>query len=64
MPYLGNIQWDYVLEALAEVYYSGDFTLEIPGFIPKYAPDKLPEALSFAAGVGRKMMGQLQALIG
>jgi len=64
VPYLGNIQWDYVLEALAEINYPGDLTLELPGYIPKYSPNMLPEALTFAAGVGRKMMEQLQALMG
>ena len=64
LPYLGDIRWEYVLEALAEVNYSGDFTFELPGFIPKYAPNMLPEALSFVAGVGRKMMEQFQALMG
>lgn len=63
-PHLGNIRWDYVLEALAEINYPGDFTLELPGYIPKYAPDMLPEALTFVAGVGKKMMGKLQALMG
>lgn len=64
LPYMGTIQWEYVLEALAETNYSGDLTLELPGFIPKYAPDKLPEALTFAAGVGRKMINQIQSLKG
>lgn len=64
LPYMGTIQWEYVLEALAEVNYDGDFTLELPGFIPKYSPDMLPEALSFAAGVARKMKEQFQALKG
>ena len=64
LPYMGTIQWEYVLEALAEVDYSGDFTMELPGFIPKYVPDKLPEALTFAAGIGRKLMEQYQSLKG
>lgn len=64
VPGLGNIQWEYVLEALAEVNYPGDFTMELPGFISKYAPAMLPEALAFAAGIGRKMMTELQTLKG
>lgn len=64
LPYMGTIQWEFVLEALADVNYDGDFTLELPGFIPKFAPDMLPEALSFAAGIGWKMIDKIQALKG
>ena len=64
VPYMGNIRWECVLEALAEINYSGDFTFELPGFIPDYSPKLLPEALSFVASVGRNMMNQFQALTG
>jgi sugar phosphate isomerase/epimerase len=64
VPYLGDIRWEYVLEALAEINYTGDLTLELPGFIPKYSPNMLPEALAFAAGVGRKMVEQFLAMKG
>lgn len=64
LPYMGTIQWKYVLEALAEVDYSGDFTMELLGFLPKYGKDMLPEALAFAAGVGRKLMTRLQSIKG
>ena len=58
VPYLGDIRWEYVLEALAEIDYTGDLTLELVGFLPKYANNMLPEALAFAAGVGQKMREQ------
>jgi sugar phosphate isomerase/epimerase len=64
VPYLGDIRWEYVLEALAEINYTGDLTLELPGFIPKYSPNMLPEALAFAAGVGQKMREQFLAMKG
>lgn len=64
LPGLGHIKWEYLLEALAEINYPGDFTLELPGFIPKYAPDMLPEAMTFAAGVSRKMMARLESFKG
>lgn len=64
LPYMGTIRWKYVLEALAEVDYTGDFTMELPGFLPKYRKDMLPEALAFAAGVGRKMIEQFETLKG
>ena len=61
VPGLGQIRWEYLMEALAEIDYPGDFTLELPGFIPKYAPDMLPEAMAFAAGVSRKLMAKLES---
>ena len=61
VPGLGHIKWTDVMEALAVIDYPGDFTLELPGFIPKYSPDMLPEAMTFAAGVARKLMAQFEA---
>jgi len=64
-PYLGNLQWDYILEALAETGYPGDFTLETcAGFVNRYAPKYYAEALTFCASLGRNMMAQLEAMKG
>jgi len=57
IPYLGTIDWDAVLRALAQQEYSGDFTLEIVGFLLDYLPQEvLPEALVLAHAIGRLMI--------
>ena len=55
VPYLGNIQWDSVIDALAETGYPGDFSMEIPGFLKRYDPEMLPDALVFARRIGRRL---------
>ncbi len=61
MPYLGTIRWDYVMEALAEVGYDGDLTLEIgPSLYKVHDPDILPDMLRFAATAARRMKEQLE----
>lgn len=61
VPYLGNIQWDCVIDALAETNYPGDFSMEIPGFLKRYDPKMLPEALTFAAQVGHRIAARIEA---
>lgn len=64
-PYMGNIQWDYVLEALVETNYPGDFTMETcAGFVSRYDPKYYAEALAFCAALGRNMMAQIEAMKG
>ena len=64
-PYLGKIQWDYVLEALAEVRYPGDFTFESAGgLLTPFHPRYYPEALAFNAAIGWRMVEQLQSMMG
>ncbi len=62
MPYLGTIRWDYVMEALADVGYDGDLTLEIgPSLYKVHDPAILPDMFKFAAAAARKMKEQLEA---
>lgn len=44
LPYQGTIDWESVCRALAEIHYSGDFTLEIAN-----AVSRMPETLQPAA---------------
>jgi hypothetical protein len=54
-----------VLEALAEVGYSGDFTFESAGgLLAPFHPRYYPEALAFNAAIGRRMVEHLQTLMG
>lgn len=49
LPGIGNINWDRVARALADVDYKGDLTLEAYGFYKNFEDDFLPEALKFMA---------------
>jgi len=59
LPYQGTIDYDDFYAALRETGYDGDFTLEIIHHMRTYAKQGLlPEALSFAHSLGRKMLEQ------
>ena len=44
LPYLGRLDFDALISALAKIHYSGDMTLEAHGF-----PDSMPDALLLPA---------------
>ena len=59
-PYFGIIKWDYVMEALKEIGYDGDFTLELaPFFRKKFEPDLIPSMLRFLVESARYMIGKI-----
>lgn len=60
LPYMGKQNWDEVCRALAEVGYSGDFSLEILHYINKYPPELVPAALEFAVKVGRALIERIE----
>ena len=51
LPGLGNINWDSVCRALAEVGYKGDFTLESTRFPAHYDAALMPSVLRFMSEV-------------
>lgn len=56
IPYLGHMNWDGIVEALAKLDYAGDFTMEICGILQELPMEVHPEALQLAAAVGRHMV--------
>lgn len=56
MPYLGDIHWDKVMEALKRKDYQGDLTYEIFKFFKKMPLELRYEALSFSEKVGRHLI--------
>ncbi len=60
LPYMGKMEWDNILSALAEVGYSGDFTYEADSFLDGFPDDLLPEASKFMEIVGRKMISDIK----
>ena len=64
-PYMGTIQWDHVMEALAEVGYQGDLTLETgSGFLKRFDKDLYLVALTFSADVCRHLAGKMEKFLG
>ena len=60
IPGIGVIQWDEVISALADVKYSGDFTLESWRFMAAYGPDMLKETIRMNYSAGRYFCNKLE----
>ncbi len=61
IPGIGVIEWDAVIEALADISYAGDFTLEIIFFLSSYGPELLNETLRMSYAAGRYFADKLEA---
>lgn len=60
-PYQGNIDWDAVMKALADVDYQGDFTFEVENMkVYRNEPDVLAESYRFLAAVGRNLIAKFE----
>lgn len=62
LPYLGDVHWDAVMEALAAYGYTGDFTMELTGYLSHFSPALLSQALQLAGAVGRDLMKKFLAI--
>ena len=60
LPYLGKLNWDEILKALAEINYSGDFTFEAMCFLYGFDKDFMPTVLKFMHDTGRYMIEKIQ----
>ena len=60
IPYTGQINFDAVADALAEIGYSGEFTLEADGFLYPLPHELIPDALGFMARVGRHLIARIE----
>ena len=58
MPMMGEMDWDSITKALADINYSGNFTLESDGFFRGMGKDEniLLRALKLKEAVSRKLM--------
>lgn len=59
LPYTGSFEWNKIMNALKDIKYSSDFTLEIVSYLAKIDDEFMHEALSFAAKVGRQLINKL-----
>lgn len=63
-PYGGVMDWDKILDALADMEYEGDITLEIMFFLSGHASEEeLPKALSLAARAADDLRWKLEERI-
>ena len=60
IPYSGKLNWDNITKALAKIGYNSDFTLEIVAALRSYDDDLIPEALKFAAKIGRYLINKIE----
>ena len=63
IPYLGKIKWDRVVDALADIGYRGEFTMESDAFLAPYDVDFLPTATRFMGDTTRYLVGKLETLL-
>lgn len=59
LPYCGDLNWDGITSALAEMGYSGDFTFEICGYLKRQDEANIPAALKFAEQTGRLLIDKI-----
>ena len=60
LPYYGNVDWEGVMQALAEIGYQGTFNYEAAGFFRNVPPELRPDALAYMAAVGRHLIGKFE----
>lgn len=60
VPYVGRINWDRVVDALAEIGYRGEFTMESDAFLHKYPDGLMPAAVGFMAETTRYLAERLE----
>ena len=62
LPGMGKINWNVVLDALADIQYSGEFTLEADSFLHRFDLDYLPTATKFMADTAKHMADKIDEL--
>jgi len=61
LPYMGAIQWNPILEAIAQINYDGPFTFEIQHYLPNMPLQLIPSAMKLSVEVGEYMINQVEA---
>lgn len=59
-PYLGRMDWQAISQALADIRYQGDLTLEADGFLSGFPDALIPQAAHFLQAIGRQLIDQIQ----
>lgn len=60
LPFLGKIDWESVMQALADIEYDGDFTFEVTNFLKHFYPEPLiKSALALEKDTGRYLISRI-----
>ena len=62
LPFMGQIDWEKICSALAEIDYSDEFTYEADNFIKQFPQDVFPQALHLMHAVGRKLINRIEEI--
>ena len=61
LPYHGTINWDSVMEALADINYKGNLSYEA-GYFFKFSPDEMrTDALKYMSAVGHNLINKFES---
>lgn len=60
MPYSGDMEWEEIFKALAEIGYEGELTYEADSTWSKFPDELVPEGIRFMEKLGRYMIGQIE----
>ena len=56
LPYYGNVEWEKVMKALADINYKGDLTFEATSFLNNVPSDLCADGEKFMVKVGRHLI--------
>lgn len=59
IPFLGNMDWNAIMAALADIDYQGEFTYEADAFLRHFPLDYLERAAKFMEQGGRYLLSKL-----
>ena len=60
LPFYGNVDWESVMKALADIGYKGDLNYEASGFLKRVPTDLYRDALLYMSKVGHYLVGRFE----
>ena len=60
MPFSGDFDWGKIASALKHIGYRGELTFEIFGYLGRLSDQLLPDAVNYAARVGRDIISKIE----
>lgn len=61
LPCTMKMNWDEICNAMADIGYTGDFTLEAVCFLNKFSDEIVPDALKFMHSVAQSLTSKIEA---
>ena len=60
MPYVGKMDWESIMQALADIRFAGSFTYEADSFLSRFPTEYLEDAVTFMQRIGRRMADRIE----